>query len=217
MKYLKRFNESVDNQSIEELCKKYLDTEKNKDVEYEIQNDEVVITNDPISILKVLQLDLEGLDGFPFKIKNVNTLFVSGLTSLKNSPDVIEYSINIYDSDVTSLEGGPKYVGRFYHINGTSLESFEGLARPLKTSYKMSILDTSLKELLNTFLTLESSGYYDITEENHHWFEILSEYDPIRPDRELILDLFNGFLEEIRKEPLNEKQLNNLKKYWKLI
>lgn len=213
MKYLKRFNESVDNHSIEELCKKYLDTEKNKNVKYEIQNGEVVISDDSAS----LQLDLEGLDGLPFKINNVNRLFVNGLTSLKNSPEVIEFAINIYGSDVTSLEGGPKYVGRFYHINGTSLESFEGLARPLKTSYKMSILDTSLKELLNTFLTLESSGYYDITEESHHWFEILSEYDPIRPGRELILDLFNGFLEEIRKEPLNEKQLNNLKYYWKLI
>lgn len=91
MKYLKRFNESVDNQSIEELCKKYLDTEKNKNVEYEIQNDEVVITN-----LTSLQLDLEGLDGFPFKIKNVNTLFVDGLTSLKNSPEVIEFNQYIW-------------------------------------------------------------------------------------------------------------------------
>ena len=124
MKYLKRFNESVDNYSIEELCKKYLDTEKNKNVKYEIQNGEVVIANDSVS----LQLDL-----------------------------------------------------------------------------------------LNTFLTPDSSRYYDITEESHHWFEILSEYDPIRPGRELILDLFNGFLEEIGKEPLNEKQLNNLKYYWKLI
>ena len=212
MKYLKRFNESVDNYSIEELCKKYLDTEKNKNVKYEIQNGEVV-ANDSVS----LQLDLEGLDGFPFKINNVNTLFVNGLTSLKNSPEVIEFGINIYGSDVTSLEGGPKYVCRFYHIKGKSLESFEGLAKPLKTSYKMSILDDSLKDLLNTFLTPDSSRYYDITEESHHWFEILSEYDPIRPGRELILDLFNGFLEEIGKEPLNEKQLNNLKYYWKLI
>lgn len=211
MKYLKRFNESVDNQSIEELCKKYIDTNKNN-IKYEIQGDEVVVING-----FTIQLDLEGLDGFPFKIKNVHSLFVDGLTSLKNSPEVIEYSINIYSSDVTSLEGGPKYIGKFFHINGTSLESFEGLARPLNVSYNMSILKESLRYLLDTFLTPDISKYYEITEENHKWFEILSQYDPIRPGRELILDLFNGFLEEIGKEPLNQEQINNLKTYWKLI
>ncbi len=192
MIYLKRFNENGN--TLEELCRAYIDGNDHNSSIYKIEGDHVDTTGN-------ISLNLDGLDRFPIKFGKVNTMFVDGLTSLEGSPEVVDFAFNIIGCrDLTSLEGGPKYIGRFYHIDGRKLDSLEGIARPINDSYTLTTLSYDLSYLLKTFLTQKDSKSFLITYKDYENIQLFNYYDPLRPGNVLYIDRLNTFLKQIGKE-----------------
>ena len=124
MKYLKKYKifESMDEQKIHDLCKKY-------GIEnYTINNEGSIDVNGSV------YLEVKGLTKLPIRFRNVSESFMYGhfycynnnLTSLEGAPNRVGGDFVCNNNQLTSLEGAPTSVGGDFYCFNNKLTSLEG-------------------------------------------------------------------------------------------
>jgi hypothetical protein len=94
--------------------------------------------------------DNQLLTSIPFKIKNVNGVFICknmGLKSLENAPDVVEGDFDCSGNELVSLDFGPKSVGGNYIANKNKLENLDGL--PSSIGQNLNLSENRISSLEN--------------------------------------------------------------------
>ena len=118
MKYLKKYKlfESVNEQEIHDLCKKY------SIIFYTINSDGSIDVDGDVN------LDNKGLTKLPVKFRRVSGDFycsINNLTSLEGAPSSLGGTFYCHNNNLTSLVGAPSQVGNFYCYNN-NLTNLEG-------------------------------------------------------------------------------------------
>jgi hypothetical protein len=202
MKFIKDYRLYENNSNLEELCKKYIGDEKYYS-----------ITKDGFVDLLVDSYTLEVDDEIPIKFGEARSFFIKGgITSLHNSPRIINYSFNI-DScpNIKSFLGAPDYINKFFHVGSLSINNLEGLPRPLIDSYQLtlSLGFNNLQNILLLFLnplqeyTRVRKDIVIIDKEAVNLVDLFNDYDPLR-ENGIVLDRLNSFLDHIGKNPVKE-------------
>ena len=115
MKYLKKFNESIE--SIDSICKKY------RIYNYIINPDGSIDVDGDVNI------SYRNLTILPLKFNKVSGYFYCNnnqLTSLEGSPKEISRSFSCRYNQLTSLEGSPTKIGGGFYCSGNKLTTLEG-------------------------------------------------------------------------------------------
>lgn len=145
MKYLKRFNESLDTKSIQELCK-YFDIQN-----YTVNRDGSIDVNGTVYFDPAKKSHLFGDSGrLPLKFNHVSGNFLCSclnLTTLEGSPNTVGGSFFAELNKLTDLKGAPQIVnGSFYCVNN-DLTSLIGGPREVGFKYACDH-NTELKNLI---------------------------------------------------------------------
>jgi len=79
---------------------------------------------------------------------------------LKNSPRVVTYALNLQSCfSLKSFEGASEYVGAFIHLGSVEIDNFNGLPKPLKDKYYLTLsFDNKLRNVLPLFLNSKVEG-----------------------------------------------------------
>jgi hypothetical protein len=126
MKYLKKFNEEVEEKSIEDWCEKF------NIIDYEIVNGLVNVNGH-------VYLDRMGLEKFPIKFGIINygnfTCVRNRLLSLEGGPVEVGGDFDCEHNDLTTLEGGPVEVGEDFDCANNYLISLKGAPKQIEGNF----------------------------------------------------------------------------------
>jgi hypothetical protein len=182
-----------------DLCNEYL------------KGNYVVIKNEVYSD-DILTLKLD-LDYIPIKFGEVRTIFINctEIKSLKNSPRVVTYALNLQSCfSLKSFEGASEYVGAFIHLGSVEIDNFNGLPKPLKDKYYLTLsFDNKLRNVLPLFLNSKveggriNTGYIEIDSDAIELIDLFNDYDPLRGDG-IVLNRLNEFLNSIGKDSVDK-------------
>ena len=119
MKYIKKYKlfESVNEQEVYEICKKYGISN------YTINEDLTIDVDGSI------YLEVKGLTKLPLNFRNVSGHFYCNdnqLTSLEGAPTSVSGDFWCNSNKLTSLEGAPTSVGGNFHCYNNNLTNLEG-------------------------------------------------------------------------------------------
>jgi hypothetical protein len=170
----------------------------------------------------------EGFSKFPLNFGKVTGNFDcghNGLTSLEGGPHTVDGNFICSANKLTSLDGSPKEVGGNFFCYLNNLTSFEGCTQKIGgglycshnklTSFEgcpksLISFDCISNPLYNIWRLINPEAGNYANEWDYQFIELLNDYDCIR-GKDLIIDRFNDFLEEIGKSPVEKVEgYNNI-------
>ncbi|MCK9475624.1 MAG: hypothetical protein M0R46_06890 [Candidatus Muirbacterium halophilum] len=137
MKYIRTFNENINNSEIEAICKKYNITNYtiNEDVSIDVDGD-VYLYNKKLKVL-------------PLKFRKVSGNFDCNdnqLTTLEGAPQSVGGDFYCTSNQLTSLVGCPQYIGGDFNCSFNKLTSLVGSPQNIGGNFSCSFNElTSLK------------------------------------------------------------------------
>ena len=153
MRYLKKFNESVDNSEVIKQLEKF------RIINYTINEDGTIDVNSNVF------LNNSKLTKIPFKFGKVTGDFLcstNDLTSLEGCPQEVGGNFYCYSNKLKDLIGGPQEVGGDYLCYNNQLESLEGCAGDIGRDLycynnKLEMLDCS--SVINGGIYCKGNGF----------------------------------------------------------
>ena len=219
MKYLKKYKlfESVNEQEIHDLCKKY-----------DIEN--YTINEDGSINVGSVDLSDKSLTKLPLRFRNVSgdfDCYNNNLTSLEGAPDEVGGNFYCNDNKLTSLDGAPTSVGGNFYCYNNQLTSLEGAPTSVSYFYYYNNKLTSLKGLeWKSFnrIDLRNNPVYEIVKDwinNEDQIDLIEYFIDMNVIQEgedkpkLIIPRLEAFHEEIELEM--DINLEEVKKYYEII
>jgi len=204
MKYLKTYNESTSNESLEDICRKY------GIADYTINGDGSIDVNGDVDISD------KGLTGIPIKFRNVSGDFYchyNKLTTLEGSPVSVGGDFHCGNNNLTTLEGSPESVRGGFYCYSNNLTTLEG--SPKSVSGSFDCRNNNLTTLEGSPESVGGDFYCHYNPVNNLWklfndyskIEFFNSADIVRDidgKPGIIIDRLNFFLKEIRKSTVQE-------------
>jgi hypothetical protein len=158
--------------------------------------------------------DLESFEHGPTYVGGNIDAFSTGIKSLKGLLDVIN-NLDLSSSRLTSLKNSPKIINGHFDVSSNKLDSFEGIENTIFNGVYLDLRFNNISSfdffpiIDNKRVHLESNPIETIWDlfKDLSKIELFNDYDPIRiidGNRYIILDRLNSFLEDVGKEPVSE-------------
>lgn len=159
--------------------------------------------------------DLKNFEYGPTYVGGDIDAFSTGIESLKGLPDVINRNLDLSSSRLTSLKHSPKIINGQFDVSNNKLDSVEGIEETIFNGKYLDLRFNNISSfdffpmLYNQRINLDDNPIESIWNlfKDPSKIELFNDYDPIRiidGNRYIILDRLNGFLEDIRKQPVYE-------------
>ena len=222
MKYLKKYKlfESVNEQEIHDLCKKYgiknytINSDGNIDVDGNVDFYNQGLTKLPLLFKNVSgdfdcnNNNLTSLEGAPSSVGGNFWCRNNKLTSLECAPTSVGGSFYCHNNQLASLEGAPTEVGRDFYCNNNKLTSLKGLE--WKSFDNIDLYNNPVYKLVKNWINNENR--IDLIE----YFidmNVIQESEMDKP--KLIIPRLKAFHEEMELEM--DIDFKEVKKYYEII